>query len=176
MRHFSRLALGLAGATVLVSSAMIPASAADDIAVTANVAGQGLLIDVPDTNSLAFGEVVPGASPTRTLTGVTVTDLRAGTTPWAASVNINGFSADGTQSVDGFTLGYAPGVSLFTSGVGVAGIPVNVASVSTVKTKVQEPISVLGNNVAQWDATVTLNVPGTALKGSYKTTLTHSVL
>lgn len=176
MRCFSRLALGLAGATVLVSSAMIPASAAENIAVSANVAGQGLQIDVPDANSLAFGQVVPGASPTRTLTGVTVTDLRAKTTPWSASVSINGFSADGTQSVEGFTLGYNPGAALFTSGVGVPGLPTNVPSVSTDATKVQQPTSVLGNNVAKWNATVTLNVPGTALEGSYKTTLTHSVL
>lgn len=175
MHSFPRIALGLAGATVLVASAMVPATAADN-AVTANVAGQGLDIAVPGTNSLAFGQVTPGQSPTLNVTGITVTDLRAGTTPWSASVNISGFTADGTQPVDGFTLGYAPGVALFTSGVGVAGVPTNVASVPTTPTKVQQPTSVQGNNTAAWDATVTLNVPGNALAGSYATTLTHSVL
>ncbi|MFI7481541.1 hypothetical protein ACH9EU_03905 [Kocuria sp. M1R5S2] len=175
MRHFSRIALGFAGAAVLVGSTVIPATA-DDTPVSANVSGYGLEIAVPETNSLAFGEVTPGQSPTLGVSGVTVTDLRAGTTPWVASVNISGFTADGAQSVDGFALGYAPGLATFTSGIGVAGVPTTVDPVPTTPANVQQPVSVLGNNTATWDATVTLHVPGSALEGSYGTTLTHSVL
>lgn len=180
MRNFSRISLGLIGATVLAGSVMLPASA-DDTAVAANITAGIVSIDVPDTASLDFQEVAPGTPKTLALTDVTVTDTRAGTTAWGASVQTNGFQFLRTgetvaQPATGPTLSYAPSTFTATSGDIAAGTPVAVGSVGTAAAEVQRPTSVMGNNSATWNADVTLTLPSNALAGSYTTTLTHSVL
>lgn len=179
MRNFSRISLGLVGATVLLGSVVLPASA-DDTTVAANLTAGNVTIDVPNTASLDFGEVAPGTPKTLALTDVTVTDDRAGTTAWGASVQTNGFQftrAGQTvaETVTGPTLSYAPSAFTGTSGVIGTSTPITVTSV-TAAAEVQRPASVEGNNSATWNADVALTLPSNALAGSYSTTLTHSVL
>lgn len=177
MRIFSRISLGLAGAAVIVSSAVVPASA-DTTATTTEVTGGTVSIATPNDTNLAF-TVAPGGSHQLPLTDVTVTDNRAGTTPWVASVTIDGFQTVGATptAVDGFTLGYATAAPSLVTGQATLGGVVDLASVSaTATTPVQSPTAVTGNNVVNWDANVTVTAPAQAIKGSYATTLTHSVL
>src|SRR5664279_1503578 len=87
MRTTTRAALALAGSAALIGVTTVPSFAADtgDTTTTVEVEAGVLSITVPATATLS---AVPGADSTVDLTETVVTDERAGTENWTATVSL----------------------------------------------------------------------------------------
>lgn len=169
MRHFSRVSLVLAVSAALVGSVTLPATAADT-GVTVTVPTGGLAISAPGT--AALGSIAPGANANVALTGVTVTDTRAGVGGWQAQVTMSAL-VSGANTIPASGATYTPAAATVNGNATVT--PATVADLTTAKT-VQTATAVSGNNDATWDATLNIAVPAGALAGDYTGTLTHSTL
>lgn len=168
MKASSRITAGLAAAAVLAGAMALPATAADTTATVAVTKGT-LSLSAPETFDL--GEIVPGQTASGVLTGITVTDDRAGELGWVASVSVSDFT--GTQegnvlSAEGVT--YAPGQAVAT---GTS--TVTPTSVTAGNGTVQTAESVRGNNTAVWDATLSVTAPSDSLNDTYTAKIVHSV-
>lgn len=171
------IAATAAAAAVVVGAGIAaqPATAAttQDTTVTAAVAAGDLSISAP--TALDLGAITPGSAGTATLSGIQVTDARAGTAGWVASAT----ATDVTSAALGTTIS-ASNIAVTTANAAVTGTA-TVAASNTVggaaNAAVQTASGVSGNNTATWDETISLTVPGDALAaGDYTTTITHSVL
>ena len=197
MRTTTRAALALAALTALVGVTTVPAFAAEspaDSPVTVTVAAGVLDLTVPATVALEGngaatipGEVVPGEDAAVDLTGIVVTDTRAGTDGWVASVLLSEFTADTLMTDDvepvavSFDVSSSATYDTGTATKNTTGTaPTVIATVPsgglTTATAVQTATVVSGNNSATWGTTLGVTIPEDALADSYTTTLTHSVL
>ena len=198
MRTTTRVALALAGSAALIGVTTVPSFAAESPATspaTVTVAAGVLDLTVPTTVPLVgngaaatAGEVVPGEDATAALTGIAVTDTRAGTEGWESSVLLSVFTADTVKETDGTTAVTfdASGTATYATGdatlntTGTAPTVTKTAILSTVglttATPVQTATAVSGNNSATWGTTLGVTIPEDALADSYEATLTHSVL
>ena len=176
MRRITRVSSVLAASVVLVGSMALPASAdtSSATATTVTVTGGGLAIAAPANATLS--DAAPGATATATLTGVRVTDTRAGKVGWTASVVSSDFTGTiaGAAAIPATAATYTPsGVAAVTGVVVVT--PTTQTNLSTAK-PVQTASAVVGNNTATWSAALSVAVPMGALADTYSGTLTHSVL
>ncbi|MFF1382187.1 hypothetical protein ACFVWT_01340 [Arthrobacter sp. NPDC058288] len=171
MRSFSRASLVVAASAALIGSIALPASAADTTA-TVEVPVGSLSISAPVGADLTT--ITPGGSASATLSGVQVTDTRAGEAGWAAQVVLSNFVGATPSNVIPATLAtYAPAAAVPTGTVTVEGT--TQTDLSTAKT-VQAATAVTGNNSAIWNADLSVAAPADALADVYTATLTHSVL
>jgi hypothetical protein len=174
-------AIGAALSTTGASAAMA-ATPNPDTLVTFTVTNGELTIDAPlgvtltpDTEAGDSG--LPGTSVAGTMGTTTVTDNRAALlTPWIASVSSTDFltgTGTGDETIPAGAAGYDPGPITVVSG--------NVTASGTAVTALSgDPQQVVtdagsGDNVATWDATISLLIPATAVVGTYTGTLTSSV-
>ena len=105
---------------------------------------------------------------------MTVTDDRAGTAGWVATVSISDFTGTGTTppSLPATAARYTAPAATVT---GTA--TVNASTVTDISTAatVQTASAVTGNNTATWDPTLQIVAPSDALADTYTATITHSV-
>lgn len=102
-----------------------------------------------------------------------MTDGRAGTTGWTVTANAVNFTGPSNISVSAVGgSAYIPG-NITTTGT--------VTATGTTLTPLYPPGPVVtasgvsGNNTATWNPTISVDVPGTALSGTYTSTITHNV-
>ncbi len=191
MGGFMRKSVGLAlGVAAVIGAALAPAAASaaagspaalaagggsdPSTAVTFSVTTGALTISVPSTASLGIG--TPGSVIRGLLGNVTVTDNRAAlTASWTASVSSTAFTtgtATPAETIPAADAAYDAGtvtptgtITITTTDVTLSGTPQAVVAGS----------SGTGNNSAQWNPTISVTVPSTAVGGTYAGTISHSV-
>ncbi|MBT2597223.1 WxL domain-containing protein [Arthrobacter sp. ISL-72] len=123
--------------------------------------------------SVDLGVVYPGTVAAVTLQGITVTDNRAGTAGWSASVLLTDFTGDATGArLSAAEATYTPTATTTTGTVSLTASP---AMDPTTPKIIQTATCVTGNNTATWDASLTLHVPNEAVADAYTATVTYSV-
>lgn len=174
----SSLALASVSALALAAPAFAaPASGTTGNTTATFTVGSGALtISVPTPATFnSTSNSVGGGTVTGMLGVVTVTDARsaAGITGWSTSVSSSDFTG-GTPIIKASAVGYSAGVvttltgsALYTTTnqTNIAGDPVIVTAANTT-----------GNDLASWNPTITIAVPGGTTPGIYSTTITHSIL
>lgn len=176
MRKITLAAIALAGSAALVGVTAAPAFAATtaDTPVTVTVAPGFLSITAPGTTSLSTG--VPGADSTVVLGATVVTDERASTTNWTATVILPALTGDAVGSTETIpTIGatYLADAATLTGSPTLAA-PALKTDLSTAKTS-QATTAVSGNNSASWAATLTVPIPDQVLADTYSGVMTQSV-
>ena len=175
MRTRTLLAVvGLGTAALLAGTAPTASAAPGDTTTTFALAGSTLSVSVESTATLSDG--TSGAtSVSGSLGNVTVTDARGGTTPWSAKAASTTFTNGGTGAglTESTAVTYNSG-TVTTTGISVIG-PKGAVALNATAAEVVAPDSVVGNNTAQWNPTLTVTLPSSSLVGSYTGTITTSV-
>jgi len=171
----SAAALFIGGASVLTVAVPAFAATASDTPVTVEVTGGDLTISAP-TQSVNLGSVVTSNNAqivSALLGNVEVTDNRAGTAGWTASVSATDFTGPQTISTTAFGLVVytAPQATV----TGTATVTPSTESSLYPGGRVQDATNVNGSNTATWDPTIAVTIPANALAGTYSTSITHSV-
>jgi hypothetical protein len=171
MRTSARIALGLGATAILAASMALPASAAD---TTTTVAIQPGVLSLAAPASFDLGNVVPGQTTQATISGVSVSDGRAGVLGWAATVAIGNFTGTNNAAhvIPAANVTYTPAAATVT---GTSSVVKSGAVTAPASATVQTASGVNGNNTAQWSATVAVAAPSDALADSYTATIVHSV-
>ncbi|WP_307101499.1 WxL domain-containing protein [Arthrobacter globiformis] len=164
-------ALSLACSAALAAGSAAPASAAHTLTTVAVSSGSLGFSSAPA--SVTLGRVDPGSAAAIPLRGITVSDNRAGTLGWSATVVLTDFTGDTTgAALSSASAKYAP-TAATTSGT--ATVTATTAINPTLPRIVQTATGVSGNNTATWNADLTLPVPNDAVRDTYTATLTYSV-
>jgi hypothetical protein len=135
----------------------------------------GLSISAP-TGSVDLGSVAASSNTqvvSNSIGTIRVTDTRAGTAGWVATVGATDFT--GPQNISVSTPGsvtYAPGQATVTGTANVT--PTNENHLYPTS-PVQTATGVSGSNTAAWSPVIAVTIPASALIGQYSTTITHSV-
>lgn len=167
---------------ILAFVAAPPAFAAPDAdtVVTFTVAAtDGLNITAPATATLATGAGTPGTTISGQLVTVAVSDERSALdAPWTATVELLvPFETGGgspSERITGVDVDYAPGsptVAPVGNGTFTPGADGDLATTRTAFTHTGGP----GDNSVGWAPTLTVNIPATAVAGTYTGTVRHSV-
>jgi hypothetical protein len=172
MRTITRTALVLACSAALAGSMALPASAADTTTTVTVQATGGIGITAPPSASAPT--IAPGVNAVASLTGITVTDSRSGTTGWVASVSLGAFSGSTAFVIPTAGITNVPSAAV-TGGAGTSTVAASTAT-GPLEQPSQTATGVSGDNTASWNATLTVPVPANALVGTYTATLTNSVL
>ena len=163
--------LAATGATALVVSIAMPASA-DDTAATFSLTGGTLTLSVGA--SAALTDEASGVAAnviTGTLGTVSVTDARGGTAGWVTSAASTTFTGAGLSASDG--VAYTNGTVTETGTNTVAAVTgQSIATSASVATAT----AVSGNNTASWNPTLDVSMPAGALAGDYVGTVTTSLV
>lgn len=168
--------IGTTGLVFLVATALPATAAAQDngnTEATFTIESGGISLSVP--SSVDLGTKSAGASEVLASLGrVAVTDLRGGTAGWTTTVQSTDFtSGPGSTTVPASAVSYNAGTVSVVSGVAeAAGGPVSDLSTSQA---VVTATGVSGNNVTEWNPTVTVALPPNALAATYTATITTSV-
>jgi hypothetical protein len=169
------LVAGGIGGVALLAVAALPASAAQSGDTTTTFTLNGGTIDIAVGSSanlpagssgqpFVFGQLGP----------VTVTDNRGNTVSWTASAMTTTFTTNnGFATTTSTSVVYNSGTVNKTGEVTAAGNG-NV-TLAVAPSAVVTGTSVVGNNTASWDPTLTVNLPSNSLAGSYSGTVTTSV-
>jgi hypothetical protein len=166
-----RAALALACSAALAGGSAVPASAADTL--TTVVVSSGSLGFSSAPASASLGLVDPGVDAAITVRGITVSDDRAGTAGWSASVVLTDFTGDATgAALSSAGVTYTPTAAATT---GTVTMTASTANNPTTPRIVQTATGVSGNNTATWNAGLTVPVPKDAVVDTYTATLTYSV-
>ena len=180
VRKITLAALALASSAALVGVTAVPAFAAAT-PVTVTVAGGGISIEAPTTSAAltkSSADANLDATATATLGATKVTDLRAGTTPWSATVSLPALSDGATtpKSISTTNATYLAGTTDLVGTVTMATIAqaTGLDNASTPPTS-QAASSVDGNNSASWTATLTVPIPDQVLADTYTGVMTQSV-
>jgi hypothetical protein len=169
--RINRAALALICSAAMAGGMASPASAADTVATLTVPSGWLGFSLAPPLASL--GLVHPGAAAAITLHGITVTDNRAGTAGWNASVVLTDFTGDTTGArLSAAGAIYTPAAATTT---GTVAVTASTAIDPTTPRIIQTATCVAGNNTATWDAGLTIQVPNDAVADAYTATLTYSV-
>lgn len=177
MRKLTRASLALIGSTVLAASVAVPASAADTT-TTVTVPSGTITINSPPA-TVALNSVLPGSTVTVTLTGIKVTDNRAGTTGWTATVISTVFEGEKKDVQGGSSHSIAASYASYNAGTAAVTGTATVTTtgkqtdLSTAKI-VQTAGAVQGNNTATWSGALELAAPSDAIAGDYTAVVTHS--
>jgi hypothetical protein len=168
------LAGGLGGVALLAVGAL-PASAAQTGDTTTTFTLNGGTIDIAVASSANLPTGNSGqAFVSGQLGPVTVTDNRGNTVSWTASAASTTFTTNnGTATTTSTGVTYNSGTVNKTGEVTAAGngnVPLAAAP-----SPVVTGTSVVGNNTASWDPTLTVNLPSNSLAGTWSGTVTTSV-
>ncbi|MFF4778325.1 hypothetical protein ACFY05_36430 [Microtetraspora fusca] len=161
-----------------------PASTTCSTTVTFTVdAPGGLTITVPN-GPVSVGSGAPGGQISGALGSVTVSDGRAAlTATWTASViaATGGFTTGGgtaAETIPNTDVLYWSGAATATTGTGTF-VPgqANAAAAQSldVSRTAFSKTTGSGDNSATWDPTIVVNVPASAVAGTYTGTVNHSV-
>jgi hypothetical protein len=174
MRAISRASLIAAVSAALAGSIALPATAAPSSTVTVEVQPGSLSVTAPDTAALG-NLLTPGGFAEFTLTGVQVSDTRAGLLDWNAQASMTNLvgTTDGTRVIPASAATYTPAAATVTGTATVT--PTTQVGLATAKT-VQGATAVSGNNTATWDAVLRIDAPAGTLAETYSATLTHSFI
>ncbi|MFJ9842425.1 hypothetical protein ACIRYZ_18470 [Kitasatospora sp. NPDC101155] len=148
------------------------ATAKDDpsTTVTFTVTSGALTLSVPVSANLGSG--APGTTISAPIGPCTVTDNRALlSATWTVTAAETDF-ANGTQTIPATDATYSAGTVTTTGTITVT--TTNVTLSNSAQTVVTGTAGV-GDNTASWDPTVAVNVPASAVGGTYTGTLTQSV-
>ncbi|TFE28731.1 hypothetical protein E0F15_14420 [Frankia sp. B2] len=174
MRKSSSLLGAAAAAAILIGTALPASAATADTTVTLTLAGGAVSITAPATATLTGA--IGATSVSGQLGQVQVVDTQGVTAPnWTASVSTTNFNApqgSGIAPIPATGIHYDPGTVTRVNNTGDA-TPVTftgeLAPLQTV-TATGGP----GINSATWDPTLTVDIPTTAVAGTYTATITHS--
>ncbi|MFI6823559.1 hypothetical protein ACIBJE_21845 [Micromonospora sp. NPDC050187] len=141
----------------------------------------GLDITVPE--SVHIGATTAGGTISGSLGTVVVEDHRGSLNPntWTATVSATVFVAGAGGSgraIAASQVAYWSGPLVRSTGGGtlVPGQPTAAQAVTLGATRVAfQKTAGNGNNTATWNPTIRINVPATAVAGTYSATVTHSV-
>lgn len=169
------LRLGLAGLSTaaLIGATALPA-AAGDTTTTFTLSGSTLSIDVQSSANL-------GTSPSGVtsmsgqLGNVKVTDLRGGTANWNLEGSSTKFTTGQLPNANptSTSVTYSTGAITTTGSIVIA--PSGDQALNATPRKIAGPTTVVGNNTATWNPTLTVGLPSDALAGDYTGTVTTSV-
>jgi hypothetical protein len=166
-----RAALALATSAAITVAMAPPGSAADTMA-TVEVSSGSLAISSA-SESATLDVVHPGTNALISLGDTTVTDHRAGTGGWSATVVLTDFTGAATRARLSATVAtYMPAAAIST---GVVTMRAFTATNPTIPKVIQTATSVIGNNTATWKAGLSVQVPAAAVADVYAATLTYSV-
>jgi hypothetical protein len=167
-------ATGLAATDLAASRPAAQAGGDPDTTVTATVTSGALTMTAPTDANLGSGP--PGTVLSNTLGDVTVTDDRALlAASWNAVASSTSFvtgAGTAAETIPASDATYSPG-AITTTGTITA-----TASTITLSGSAQLIVAGtagVGDNTATWDPTEALSVPGSAVVGTYTSTLTESV-
>jgi hypothetical protein len=169
-RAFYLASLAVATSALLLAPSAPASAVAGDTTTTFALTGGALNVSVAATAALTNG-TTSSASVSGQLGTVQVTDARGGTTAWSAFATSTTFT-DGAGSVSTGE-SYSSG-AITTTGTIVI-LPGTATSLSATAAKVVGPTSVVGNNTASWNPTLTVSLPANALVGTYTGTIHTSV-
>ncbi|MFI7523018.1 hypothetical protein [Micromonospora globbae] len=174
------LALTAAAATVVALATPAAAAPTGDTIVTFTVATADLNITVPAAVNL--GAVFAGDDTTGEIGNVTVTDQRAAlNATWVATVSASSFTTGGAtpeETISPNLVEYWSGAAITTTGTGtfVPGQPTEADRVTlSLPRTAFSKTSGSGSNSATWAPDIRVNVPATAVGGTYTGVITHSV-
>ncbi|MER5334962.1 hypothetical protein [Micromonospora sp. NPDC002717] len=174
--------LALTAAAAAVVALATPASAAPtgDTIVTFTVATADLNVTVPP--SVNVGSVFAGSSITGELGTVTVNDERAAlNATWTATVSSSAFTTGGgtaAETIPPALVEYWSGAATSVTGTGalVPGQPTqNDAVTLSVPRTAFSKTSGAGDNSASWAPDIRIAIPASAVGGTYRGVITHSV-
>jgi hypothetical protein len=172
MSRIRAVVAGGIGTVALLVSAALPASAAPSGTTTTTFTLSSGTLDI----AVASNASLPGGnSGTTSVSGqigfVTVTDSRGNILGWTTSAASTPFTGDsGTTSA---AVGYSSGTVSKTGTVTVASS--GAVALTTTPAPVVAGTSVVGNNTATWNPTLTVTLPPNSLAGTYTGTVTTSV-
>ncbi len=177
MRTIPVLTVAVTCLTLTIATAATSQAAPGDTPVTfAIAAGSGLSISVP-AGPVSLGvDAAPGSTVSKALGVVTVTDARtlviAG--GWTAVVSSSDYTNPAASSaIPKSAMTYTPSTAS-TSGIAVFTPGLAAAFGGTAQTAYQAR-TVVGNNTAAWNPTLSVAIPTDAIVGTYSGTVTHSV-
>ncbi|MEH0982788.1 hypothetical protein [Micromonospora sp. CPCC 205556] len=169
-----------AAAAVVALASPAAASPTDDTIVTFTVGAANLNIFAPPAVNL--GSTFADTTIEGSIGPVQVVDQRATlNASWVTTVSITEFVSGSGSPAELITPGlveYWSGPATSTTGTGtfVPGQPTATDRVSlSVPRTAFSKTSGSGNNSATWNPTIRINVPATAVSGTYSATVTHSV-
>jgi hypothetical protein len=138
--------------------------------LTFTVTSGALSMSVPVSASLGSG--APGTVISAPIGSCTVTDARAlASASWTVTAAQTDF-ANGANTIPATDATYAPGTVTTTGTITVT--PSSITLSNSPQTVLSGTAGV-GDNTASWDPTVAVNVPASAVAGTYTGTLTQSV-
>ncbi|MGQ0483061.1 MAG: hypothetical protein ACT4O0_18795 [Pseudonocardia sp.] len=151
-----------------------PAFAAGaDTDTTFTITGGALTVSAPTAADLGTQTAgITALQVTGSLGAVTVNDARGAITGWTASAHSTDFVSSPSASVAASAINYTPPPAIFTGIVVV--VPTPAIGLDTPKTV--QTATATGVNTASWNPLITVLLPAGAQAGTYKATLTHSVL
>ncbi|MFG2009256.1 hypothetical protein ACGFNF_09320 [Micromonospora sp. NPDC048868] len=174
------LTLTAAAAALVAMAAPAAAAPTGDTIVTFTVATADLNIRVPP--SVNLGSAFPGGVLTGELGTVVVTDERAAlNATWIVTVTASSFTTGGgtpEETILPSLVEYWSGTETGRTGTGtlVPGQPTQAAAVSlSVPRTAFSKTSGSGDNTATWEPNIRIAVPATAVGGTYRGVITHSV-
>ncbi|MFF4726745.1 hypothetical protein ACFY3M_15585 [Streptomyces mirabilis] len=132
----------------------------------------GLTVALPTSATLSG--VTPGGTATGQLGNVAVTAERSlADASWVATASLtDNFTTPGGSPITGSAVTYTPGAAINpVNGAFTAGTAGTLASARTAYSKT----SGSGDNSVEWNPTLDVAVPASAVAGTYSGTVTHSV-
>ncbi|WP_416902138.1 hypothetical protein [Micromonospora echinospora] len=174
------LALIVLAGVVTAGAAPAAAAPTDTTVVTFTVGTANLEIFAP--TSVNLGSTFADTPIQGTIGPVQVVDARAAlTATWVATVSSTEFttgSGSAAETIPPALIEYWSGPLVTSTGTGtfVPGqpTPADAVTLSVPRTAFSKT-SGSGNNTATWNPTIRVNVPATAVAGTYTATVTHSV-
>lgn len=171
----ARNVTSLTAAVILAISAALPASAsasASDTTIRVTVEAGVLSVTAPGSFELA--DVIPGQITQGVMSGISVTDARAGVLGWTAAVSVSDFTgkADPLRRIGNANVTYTASPAVKTGTSTVTAAPTAAAPTAH---PVQTATAVRGRNTARWDALIAIDVPPDIPAGGYTATVVHSV-
>ncbi|MEU6076949.1 hypothetical protein [Micromonospora sp. NPDC047074] len=182
--RLTRIAVGAVAACASLALFASPAVAAptDTTVVTLNVVGAGLDIEAPEAAFL--GSALPGTTLAGSIGTVRVTDRRGSAdASWTASVTSTHFETGGgtpTERILASDIDYWSGQGAEQQGTGtfIPGQPTanDAQPLDTVTPLVAfRHVGGTGVNSVAWSPNLRVNIPASAVVGTYTGTVTHSV-
>jgi len=171
-------AVGLAALAGMAS----PAQAADTTATFTLTAGGGLAITAPASSALGSAATGAAATTPTQMGNIVVSDSRGALLgSWTASVSSSDFTtgtASAAETIGKANADYWSGASISPTGTAVL-VPGQLLAANKVTFAASRTAfsasAVVGNGTTTWNPTVSVNIPGAAVAGTYTGTITHSV-
>lgn len=173
----------LAPSLALCALALLAAPASAATPITFDLAAGTLSISQPSTTA-SFGTATASATGT-SVTGLvgttTVTDTRGSLAGWTVSISSTDFSDGASHSIaatNAKAYVLAANGPTVTSGIAVPTTTyVSLATALTLSNTGQNFVTATatGSNVVAYNPTITVNIPSTAIAGTYTATLTQTV-